>query len=346
MRAAHDAKSRIVRSNKKGERRVIQFFARLAASTALIVLCCGTSATALAQPSTVPPDGSLKGDAICTKCHDETEKKAVLSIYKTRHGVRADSRTPGCQTCHGASEAHVKNPDKTQIRPWVDIQFGGEKPSSVGVQVAACLTCHKTGQRAHWAGSEHERRDIACTTCHAVHVHEDRVMDRRGQVEVCTACHKAQQAQIHRVSTHPILAGKMGCSECHNPHGSVSKKLMNKNSINETCYTCHAERRGPFLWEHSPVMEDCTICHNPHGSNNATLLVRRTPWLCQECHTADHSRDVNSGANLPNGNLTTINGRQPLANQNPRAQMNARNCVQCHSMVHGSNHPAGARFNR
>jgi len=51
-------------------------------------------------------------------------------------------------------------------------------------------------------------------------------------------------------------------------------------------------------------------------------------------------------ANLPNGNLTTINGLQPLANRSPRLQMNGRNCLACHVLVHGSNHPAGAKFSR
>jgi len=61
----------------------------------------------------------------------------------------------------------------------------------------------------------------------------------------------------------------------------------------------HAERRGPFLWSHQPVQEDCTTCHTPHGSNNPALLKARTPWLCQQCHTSDHSGPMNSGANLP-----------------------------------------------
>ncbi len=54
--------------------------------------------------------------------------------------------------------------------------------------------------------------------------------------------------------------------------------------MNETCYTCHADKRGPFLWEHQPVNEDCTNCHTPHGSNITPLLkiasavpVRRMP---------------------------------------------------------------------
>ena len=81
---------------------------------------------------------------------------------------------------------------------------------------------------------------------------------------------------------------KMACSDCHNPHGSTGPTLLVKNSVNETCYTCHAEKRGPFLWEHAPVVDNCTNCHTPHGSANAPLLKARAPWLCQDCHSGDH----------------------------------------------------------
>jgi predicted CXXCH cytochrome family protein len=49
-------------------------------------------------------------------------------------------------------------------------------------------------------------------------------------------------------------------------------------TVNDTCYQCHAEKRGPFLWEHAPVREDCTNCHSPHGSTQPSLLKARTPW--------------------------------------------------------------------
>jgi DmsE family decaheme c-type cytochrome len=317
----------------------------------IIVLCAWAvsllgNADALAAERPVPSATALKGDAVCTRCHDETEKKPILSIYKTRHGVKADVRTPGCQTCHGESDAHVKNPKGVEPRPQTDIPFGTNPEFSARLQAETCISCHNGGQRAHWSGSEHERRDIACTSCHQVHTHKDRVLAKQTQMEVCFNCHQTQRAQIHRISSHPLVAGKMSCSDCHNPHGSVGPKLMAKKSVNETCYTCHAGRRGPFLWEHSPVTDDCTNCHTPHGSNNAPLLVKRTPWLCQECHSADHSGVPNSGANLPNGNQTTANGFLAAANQNPRLQMNGRNCLACHALVHGSNHPAGAKFSR
>jgi DmsE family decaheme c-type cytochrome len=198
----------------------------------------------------------------------------------------------------------------------------------------------------HWAGSEHQMRDLTCSNCHQTHAPRDPVLTKVTQPDVCYACHKTQRAQMHRISTHPILAGKVACADCHNPHGSTGPKLLVKNSVNETCYTCHAEKRGPFLWEHAPVVDDCTNCHTPHGSTNAPLLKARVPCLCQECHSGDHGAAINSGANLPNGNATMINGLQALANQSPRTQTNARACTNCHSLVHGSNHPAGAKFQR
>ena len=308
----------------------------------MFCLFCFTASVAQAGE----PDASLQGDKVCTRCHDETESRPVLAIYKTAHGVKADSRTPGCQSCHGPSEAHVTNPRGTSTRPPVDVDFNPRGGSAPALLAQTCLTCHQNGQRTHWDGSEHEHNGLVCTSCHEIHTHGDRVLNKVSQPEVCFTCHTAQHAQFHRVSTHPVVAGEMGCSDCHNPHGSVGPHLMVKNSVNETCYTCHADRRGPFLWEHSPVAEDCTNCHTPHGSNNGPLLKARTPWLCQECHTSDHSGPMNSGANLPNGNATTIGGLLPLGNQAPRSQMNGRNCLSCHALIHGSNHPAGARFSK
>jgi DmsE family decaheme c-type cytochrome len=318
---------------------------RLFAGLAVILSCLALASPAMAADA-VAADRTLAGDKVCTACHDESEAKAVLAIYKTAHGVKPDTRTPGCQSCHGASDAHVKNAAGSSTRPMVDINFGKKDAATAQVQTETCLGCHKTGLRMHWVGSQHQSADVACTSCHTVHTHSDKVLDKTAQAEVCFACHKTQRAQLHRQSSHPVLEGKMACSDCHNPHGSTGPKLMVKNSVNETCYTCHAERRGPFLFEHSPVADDCVSCHTPHGSNNAALLKMRTPQLCQQCHTADHSGVVNSATGLPGGAVTTVNGRQPLANQSPRAQMNARNCLSCHSVIHGSNHPAGAKFNR
>jgi len=319
---------------------------KVAALGALIgSLLVGWAAAADNPPaSSAAAQKALARDAVCTTCHNESWRVPILSLYQTRHGNRADPRAPNCQSCHGESSGHQKDP--AGVHP--DTVFGikSKNVSSVDDRNGTCLGCHKTGLRMHWSGSEHQKRDVSCSNCHTVHIPNDPVLAKASQPEVCYACHKTQRAQTHRISTHPIEAGKVACSDCHNPHGSTGPKLLVKNSVNETCYTCHAEKRGPFLWEHGPVVDDCTNCHTPHGSTNAPLLKARVPWLCQECHSGDHGAAINSGANLPNGNVTTINGMQPLANQSPRTQTNARACLNCHVLVHGSNHPAGAKFQR
>jgi DmsE family decaheme c-type cytochrome len=320
---------------------------------ALCALACSMTVACTGWAGEPPPQvaAALERDQVCTKCHNESWDKPILSIYQTRHGNKADERTPGCRTCHGSSEAHLKSPANPP-----DVVFGGRsrKPSPYEVRNNACLTCHeiKIRGRFNWSGSEHETRGVACTSCHDIHTPNMKVMSKATQAEVCYGCHKTQRAQTHRISTHPLAitgigsAPKMTCSDCHNPHGSTGPKLLIKQSVNETCYTCHAEKRGPFLWEHAPVPDDCTSCHTPHGSTNLALLKMRAPWLCQQCHSGDHAAAVRSGANLPGGNVTTLNGRLPLASQSPQIQGNARFCLNCHVLIHGSNHPAGSKFSR
>lgn len=300
--------------------------------------------------STSPAQDKLAEDAVCTRCHDEYEDKPILAIYQTPHGQRGDGRTPACQDCHGSSTAHVKNPDKLDPRPLPEVVFGTRlkevNASAPDTQNQSCLTCHDAGERANWPGSQHQSHDLACSNCHTVHAASDPILDKIAQPAVCESCHKSQRAQMHRISAHPVEDGEMTCSDCHNSHGSTGPSLLVKNSVNETCYLCHAEKRGPFLWEHAPVTDDCGNCHEPHGSTTAPLLTQRMPWLCQDCHSADHGAGINSGANLADGDVTTVNGALPLANRSPRAQMGARACLNCHVLVHGSNHPAGTKLSR
>jgi DmsE family decaheme c-type cytochrome len=306
-----------------------------------------TLAAAMPGAAAADADRTLAGDAVCTKCHDESEARPILSMYRTRHGVKADERTPGCQSCHGPSVNHVKNIGGTaERRATPDILFGLHAQTDAKTQAGVCIGCHESGKRSLWHGSQHESRDVPCAACHSVHVTSDPVLSKSTQPEVCFACHKAQRAETHLVSTHPLNAGKMACSDCHNPHGSTGPKLLVRNSVNETCFSCHAEKRGPFLWEHEPMTDDCTNCHTPHGSVATPLLKARVPWLCQECHSGDHGAQMNSGANLANGALTTVNGINPLANAAARAQLAGRACLNCHVLIHGSNHPAGAKFQR
>lgn len=304
----------------------------------------GTSTAAKAARA----EGALKKDALCTRCHDESETEPVLSIYQTKHGVRGDARTPTCQSCHGESEKHLKGEPNAKVRPAPDTVFkkGVYAISDDKARATQCLTCHKGGMRNHWDGGQHEANGVTCNNCHQVHRPVDKVLVKQTQTEVCFTCHKEQRADSHKLSTHPISAGKVVCSDCHNPHSSNGPKLLKKNTVTETCYQCHAEKRGPFLFEHQPVVEDCTNCHTPHGSTVAPLLKSRSPFLCQECHDGTHASGTPVGPNAAGfqGGLSPRNAAG--AAQFPNRNIVGRGCINCHSLIHGSNSPSGGYFQR
>jgi DmsE family decaheme c-type cytochrome len=286
-----------------------------------------------------PQDLVLKGDAACTACHDESDGPALLAIGKTRHGTQTDSRTPTCTSCHGASQAHLRHKGSGKP-PKPDVTFGAKSNSTADARNGACQDCHSNdAKHSNWEGSIHQARDVTCSACHKVHVAKDPVRDKRSQSEVCFACHKEQRNLINKPSHHPVAEGKMSCSDCHNPHGSAGPSLMKRNSVTETCYTCHMEKRGPFVHNHQPVNEDCSTCHNPHGTTTESMLKSRPPFLCNSCHT-------------PHGPIQPAlsNGAAPAVPgwSSPSVMTQGKSCVGCHAQIHGSNNPtsAGQRFFR
>jgi DmsE family decaheme c-type cytochrome len=142
---------------------------------------------------------------------------------------------------------------------------------------------------------------------------------------VCYQCHQKIAALFELPSHHPVREGKMFCADCHEPHGTYEKALK-EPTVNLTCYRCHAEKSGPFVWEHPPVTENCDICHNPHGTVANNLLLQPPTFLCLRCHAGHRS-----GRFVPLD--TDKSFRAPFYT----------NCMQCHSQVHGSDLPAESR---
>jgi DmsE family decaheme c-type cytochrome len=150
-------------------------------------------------------------------------------------------------------------------------------------------------------------------------------------MQVCADCHRDKVAKVDRSGHMPLREGKMTCATCHNPHGSANVRLLRAGlSSAEACTSCHADKRGPYLFEHAPVRESCATCHDPHGSANDRMLVQKSPFLCQRCHS--HTRHPG-----------TLYDNRALGSSN---RIYARACVTCHSQVHGSNHPSGHFFLR
>jgi len=265
------------------------------------------------------------GQDTCLTCHDTIAEKYA----ETPHHRASDPRTPeakqGCETCHGPGSLHIEDP--VNVKP---LSF---KTMSADDASAVCATCHSRGEHALWEGSQHDSRGVTCTTCHSVHnpVSEKGQLTKANQIAVCATCHRDKASKVDRSGHMPVREGKMLCSTCHNIHGSTNEKLLRKgDSPADTCTACHAEKRGPFLWEHAPSREGCVTCHDPHGSSNDRMLVAKPPSLCQRCHI--HSRHPST---IYDAGLVATSVR-----------VYARSCVTCHSAIHGSNHPAGNMFVR
>lgn len=142
---------------------------------------------------------------------------------------------------------------------------------------------------------------------------QETIYHRTAEPYVCFTCHKAQEVQSKMPSHHPMTEGKVKCSDCHNPHGGVNK-MLKEETVTETCRTCHAEKTGPFVFEHPPVTEDCTNCHKPHGSVQNNLLTQPLAFLCLKCHANTHA---------PRGDANRFAERYTT-------------CTKCHTQIHGS----------
>jgi DmsE family decaheme c-type cytochrome len=262
-------------------------------------------------------------------CHTDQE----ASVKASKHGQEKNPRTPaagkGCESCHGPGQAHVDDDAKGHI-----LKFATMKPAEVS---ETCLTCHNRGTHAGWEGSKHAARNVSCATCHSVHSPKspEHQLVKPTETQVCATCHRTQVAKTERAVAHmPVREGKMSCSSCHNPHGSITnvKNLKTGGSVTELCVSCHTEMRGPMLFEHAPVRENCATCHDPHGSSNDRMLVARMPMLCQRCHIASK-------------HPATLYDKDQITTSKSN-RMFGRSCVNCHSTVHGSNHPSGQFFMR
>jgi len=310
-------------------------------SRRLLALALLLPLAALAEaPAKAPNAGaaySAKGADTCLSCHDE---EAVNGVFHTKHGQPADARTPfgkgqlQCEACHGPGGNHTKRVKKGENRPAM-IRFGRDSETPVALQNGMCLGCHEKTIGVNWHSGPHDTNAVPCAACHRLHVPKDPVLARRTQPDVCYTCHVAERSQFLKPYAHPVKEGKLACSDCHAPHGTTATAQLVRPTINDTCYECHADKRGPYLWEHAPVTENCDNCHAPHGAANPAMLATRGPILCQSCHSQQGHPSYSYGpSSLPGGG-------GPIATALPLG-----NCLNCHTQVHGSNHPSGSTLTR
>lgn len=284
----------------------------------------------LCVANTVPAQDDMHSAELqCLSCHTSSSDVAVHAVFNTAHGQLNGGGNDSCTACHGDSTDHMAAP--TEVAP--SVSFGPHWPATAEARNASCQSCHDSGKQLLWAGSAHDAEGLACDSCHNSHQQIDPALAAEQSTDMCLDCHTRVRAEAQLPSHHPISEGKTSCTDCHNPHGASTGSDLHEVSINDNCFSCHQEKRGPFLWEHPPSAEDCSLCHRPHGSVHPRLLTARGPALCQQCHAAAFHPSLPYGA-------------EGLAGGSADQNVLGKNCLNCHGQVHGSNHPSGARLTR
>jgi DmsE family decaheme c-type cytochrome len=282
--------------------------------------------------TTLCPAADYVGSEACKTCHN----LIVTQFFRNPHylSIATGKESPentGCESCHGPGKAHIEaRGGKATIIAFSEI--GPEKT------LDACLRCHsQTISRANIRRSIHTQEDVVCSNCHSVHNSKaPKFLLAKKQTELCTSCHADVKAQFSMPFKHRVNEGVVDCTDCHNPHGTFAASwrmasrphmVDQKEANEEPCLRCHADKRGPFVYEHASVRVDgCETCHTPHGSTNPKMLKRPTVFtVCLECHNgAPTFGRSNAGVD-----------HQPADHNmaNPRFQ----NCTTCHVRIHGSN---------
>lgn len=286
------------------------------AAAALAVLTAGP---AVAQAPAKPAAAKVEAGPACADCHDEAK---IFATNPHTGGYLAAHKGAGgnavCETCHGDGTKHMESGgDKTLIRT-----LHGRTGTDT------CQTCHKqSAERASFWNSVHASSEaVNCLSCHSIHKSDFRQKSllKADPNTLCATCHQDVKASFTaEPNAHRLKDGVMSCVSCHDPHGRPADHAVRQTRAGElVCVTCHAEKRGPFVYPHvAGVVGDCMSCHRPHGSPYPHQLTRATiSSQCLECHSRLS---------------TAALGSQPPSFHNlslPRYQ----NCTTCHTAVHGS----------
>ena len=244
-------------------------------------------------------------------------KDTCLMCHEVTHGFSTSPHNSvECEDCHGPGSAHVDAGGDTSL---IRTATASDWP-------ATCLSCHATGvgRLADFSQGAHGSNQIGCTDCHSVHAEKSTFKLLKAQPnDLCISCHRSTEATFRKPYHHPVLEGAMECIDCHSPHVESSQSYNRLDAFAQYgCTSCHADKKGPFVFPHSAVEEGgCMSCHEPMGSFNAKLLVRSNVYqLCLECHTQ----------------TPRVAGSQPPSIHDIRSPR-FRNCTTCHREIHGSN---------
>jgi DmsE family decaheme c-type cytochrome len=278
------------------------------------------------SPQEASGSNGIVGAEVCKGCHEEHFRTYMISTHSKKAIPNSPAKNDACESCHGPGAAHVEKSGERGV----GIFIFSKKIADATSKSAKCLSCHgEAKDLSFWDMSRHKVNDVSCDNCHTVHSGTRKNL-KAPQPDLCNICHRSIRLQENKTSHHPIREGKLKCTDCHDHHGGFGPTMTKGDSINDLCYKCHAEKRGPYMWTHPAVEENCLNCHVPHGSNHAKLLASRMPQVCRNCHDfTRHPSTVYTRFETFQGSATSGKNR-----------MFARSCMNCHSNIHGSNAPS------
>jgi predicted CXXCH cytochrome family protein len=284
---------------------------------------------------------------ICFECHQETGNKTREMRFKHDPLLKGNK----CLSCHN---------------PHASVKAGYLLKKNVP---ALCIDCHKTNQPSF--NRKHLNYPVAntnCDTCHSAHgsntrgllydtvhapVAENKCTDchlkptssnviqtKKQGTELCRQCHQDMiRETFNKNRVHVPLVDKTGCLNCHNPHGSKQKKLLEDTQIN-TCGKCHTDTVKLQEWSINnpknkglcePVKTgNCISCHTPHSADNTLLIAQKniSIGLCGKCH------EWQTHSTHPIGEKVV----------DPRDKNLTVECLSCHKACGTGNKPAMMPF--
>ena len=284
------------------------------------------------------------GSELCFDCHKDMS--AELSKVRFRH--RSLDKGKGCLNCH--------NPHASATSSFL---LQREPPS-------LCSKCHQleklTFKRTHM---DYPVADKNCSSCHNPHGSNSRGMifdvahpavterkctechenppslrTKQKATELCHRCHsRTVDSALDKNRVHWPLLDDVGCLNCHGPHATKEKKLL-EGPVVEVCGRCHGDTVQLQEWsiknkDNEKLCEpvktgNCVVCHSPHAADKVLLFTQESidSGLCGRCH------EWETHSTHPIGDKVVDQRDRNLT----------LNCLSCHKACGTANHKSMLTF--
>ena len=262
-----------------------------------------------------------------------TDRRPALK--GTPHAQAKNPRSPaaahGCESCHGPGQAHVDD-DAEGAHP----EVRGDEAGARSAQT--CLACHNRGTHAGWEGSAHER---AQSVVHHV--------PQRAQPEVGgTAAGQADRdAALRDV---PPAAGDQDRARRGAHAGARGQDVV--QLLPQPARLDQQRQESEDAAAPSP---SCARAATRRCAGRCSSSTRRCARTAPPATTRTARRTIAcwssacrcsaSAATSPRKHPATLYDKDQITT-NKSNRMFGRSCVNCHSNIHGSNHPSGQFFMR